>query len=202
MARTSPLQDFTREALAAGRAPDEIAIALQAAGWSAGEIRDALSSWEIRPGLPPVPRRARAALSAGMALFEGLHLVALAMVAGHLVYLLFTLIELWLPPVSPAPYWLAASMRWPMAALVVALPLWLWSARKTRPAPGQRRPALSVWAGHLAVFVAVLSLLGDALAVIYRFLSGDATMVFGLKALVVAVVSLLVILAMEERRRD
>ncbi|MBW7921892.1 MAG: hypothetical protein H3C51_07305 [Rubellimicrobium sp.] len=202
MSRTATLQDFTRNALAAGRTPQEIAAALAAAGWSAAEIRDALDAWAIHPGLPPVPRRARTALSAGLALVEGLHLVALGMVAGHLIALIFTLIAIWLPQGVPAPYWVVTQLRWPMAALVVFLPLWLWSARKARPAPGQRRPALSVWAGHLAVFVATLSLLGDALAVIYRFLSGDATAVFLLKALVVAVIAGLVILAMEERRRD
>lgn len=201
MARPT-LHDFTREALAAGHAPDEIAVTLTDAGWSAGEIGEALAAWDIRPGMPPVPRRARTALTAGLALIEGLHLVALGMVAGHLIALIFTLIAIWLPQVVPAPAWLVAQLRWPMAALVVFLPLWLWSSRKARPEPGQRRPALSVWVGHVAVFAAMLSLLGDALAVIYRFLSGDATLVFLLKALVVAVVAGLVILAMEERRHD
>lgn len=202
MARANRLQDFTREALASGHAPDDIGAALAEAGWSRGEIDDALAGWAIRPGLPPVPRRARAALTAGLAVVEGLHLVALGMVAGHLIALLFTLIAIWLPPVAPAPAWLAAQLRWPMAALVVFLPLWLWSARRTRPAPGQRRPAISVWVGHVATFLAMLSLLGDALAVIYRFLAGDATGVFLLRALVVAVVAGLVILAMEDRRHD
>jgi len=202
MSRAATLHEFTRDALAAGAAPEAIAAALHDAGWSEGEIGDALESWAVRPGLPPVPRRSRTALTAGLALVEGLHLVALGMVAGHLIALAFTLIAIWLPQVSPAPHWLAAQLRWPIAALVVFLPLWLWSARKARPAPGQRRPALSVWIGHLAVFCAMLAILGDALAVIYRFLAGDATAVFLLKALVVAVVAGLVILAMEERRRD
>lgn len=196
------LNDFTREALATGQSAETIRAALGDAGWSAGEINDALAAWDIRPGLPPVPRRARAALSAGMALVEGLHLVALGMVAGHLIGLIFVLIDLWLPRITPAPFWLSAQLRWPVAALVVFMPLFLWSARKSRPAPGQRRPALSVWVGHVAVFFASLSLLGDALTVIYRFLSGDATFAFLLKAAVVAMVSGLVILAMEERRRD
>ncbi len=202
MSRPSPLHDFTREALASGRSADDITTALTDAGWSAGEIRDALAAWDIRPGLPPVPRRSRTALSAGMAVIEGLHLVALGMVAGHLIGLIFVLIEIWLPRITPAPAWLSGQLRWPLAALIVFVPLWLWSARKSRPAPGQRRPALSVWVGHVAVFIAALSLLGDALAVIYRFLAGDMTLAFLCKALTVAVVSGLVILAMEERRRD
>lgn len=202
MSGLSPLHDFTREALASGQSADDITAALTDAGWSAGEIRDALTAWDIRPGLPPVPRRAHAALSAGMAVVEGLHLVALGMVAGHLVGLFFVLIEIWLPSITHVPVWASGQLRWPVAALIVFLPLWLWSARKSRPAAGQRRPSLSVWVGHVAVFFASLSLLGDALTVIYRFLSGDATPAFLLKALTVAVVSGLVILAMEERRRD
>lgn len=202
MSRPSDLHDFARDALAAGHDPDAISAALSDAGWSAGEIHDALASWAIRPGLPPVPRRARTALSAGLAVVEGLHLVALGMVAGHLIGLIFVLIGIWLPSTTPAPAWLSGQLRWPVAALVVFLPLWLWSARKSRPAPGQRRPAISVWVGHLAVFFASLSLLGDALTVVYRLLSGDATSPFLLKAFTVAVVSGLVILAMEERRRD
>lgn len=202
MSRASDLHRFIREALASGHHPDGIATALADAGWSAGEIRDGLASWDSRPGLPPVPRRARTALTAGMALVEGLHLVALGMVAGYLVELLVTLVEIWLPVVSLRRGWQADTLRWSVAVLAVFVPLWLWSGRRTRPAEGQRRPALSVWIGHFAVFLAALTLLGDALSVIYQFLSGDVSLAFGLKSLAVAAVAAMVILAMQERRHD
>lgn len=203
MTRQTSLHEFTRAALAAGCNRDTIAAALAAAGWSGDEIRDSLAAWDSRPGMPPIPRRARTALTAGMALVEGFQLVALAMVATQLVALLVGLIELWLPATAGAMLrWQLDALRWPLAALVVFLPLWLWSDHRTRPAPGQRRPALSVWVGHLAVFLAALTLLGAALTIVYRFLSGDVTAAFALKSLAVALVAGLVILAMQERRHD
>lgn len=202
MSRQSDLHQFTRTALADGHPAEDIAAALAATGWSAGEIRDALGAWDIRPGLPPVPRRERTALTAGLALVEGLQLVALGMVVGHLVQLLLTLTDIFLPAAQPLSDWQLSSMRWPVAALIVFLPLWLWSGWRTRPAKEQRRPALSVWIGHLTVFFAALTLLGDALAIIYRFLAGDMTTAFVVKAAAVALVAALVILAMQERRHD
>ncbi|MCC7319551.1 MAG: hypothetical protein IT542_01085 [Rubellimicrobium sp.] len=202
MSRQSDLHLFTRTALSQGHGPEEIAAALAAAGWSADEVAGALGAWDLRPGLPPVPRRERAALSAGMALVEGLHLIALGMVATQLVQLLITLVDIWLPEEQRQLVWRMAELRWLVAALVVFVPLWLWSGARTRPAAGQRRAALSVWIGHLAVFLAAIALLGDALAIVYRFLQGDMTLGFVLKALLVAAVAALVILAMQERRHD
>ena len=200
MSRQSDLHHFTRIALADGHAAEEIAEALAATGWSAGEIRDALGAWDIHPGLPPVPRRERAALTAEIALIEGLYLVALIMMVGHLVQLLLTLTDILLPTDQSPSNWQLASMRWPIAAIVVFLPLWLWSGLRARPAKDQNRPALSVWIGHLAVFFASLTLLGDALAIMYRFLSDDMTTTFMIKTAAVALVAGLVILAMQERR--
>ncbi len=202
MSRPADLHDFTRTALATGHAPERIAAALAGAGWSAGEVQGALAAWENQPGLPPVPRRSRTALSAGMALVEGLYLVALAMVAGYLVRLLVTLIDLSIPDDATQISWQIAALRWPVAVLVVFVPLWLWLDRRARPAPGQRRPALSVWIGHVAMFVAALGLLGDALSVIYSFLAGDLSVPFLLKSVAVALVAALVGLAMQERRHD
>lgn len=202
MSRQSDLRDFTRGSLSAGRPPEEIAAALAEAGWSAAEIRDAIGAWDIRPGLPPVPRRPRAALTAGDALREGLHLIALAMVTWNLAQLLLALVDIWLPARPDPVIWRIAELRWAVAALAVFLPLWLWAGRATRPAPGQRRTALSVWIGHAAILLAVVAILGDALAVIYRFLGGELTPAFLLKAAAVVTIAALVMLASQERRHD
>lgn len=202
MSRQSDLRAFTLSALSAGHGPDEVAAALADAGWNTAEIHDAIGAWDIRPGLPPVPRRPRAALTAGAALVEGLYLVALAMVTWNVVQLWFALIDIWLPQIEPSWYWRIDEVRWAVAALVVFLPLWMWTGRATRPAPGQARTALSVWIGHTAVFVAVVTLLGDGLTVIYRFLDGQLSLAFAAKAAIVAAVALVVILACQERRHD
>ena len=42
--------------------------------------------------------------------------------------------------------------------------------------PGKARSAVRRWLGHLALFVTALTLLGDALYVVYSFLNGDLTL--------------------------
>ncbi len=60
---------------------------------------------------------------------------------------------------------------------------------------GRRRSLVRKWLTYVALFVAALVFFGDAVAVIYSFLQGEATLRFLLKALTVACVAGAVFLA-------
>ena len=77
-----------------------------------------------------------------------------------------------------------------MAVLIVTLPLYLWLAtrenRRLAADPALARSAIRSWMTYVTLLFAAAVLLGDLVAVIYAFLSGDLTVQFALKALVVA----------------
>lgn len=183
---------FVRDALAAGHSRAETAQALRTAGWAESEIAAGLEAWADTPFLPPVPRPRRH-VSAAEAFSYGLAFVALGLTVGHLVALWFVLIDRWLPEPGALPWQGAGAMRWSMAVLVVAFPLFLWLdwrvVRNSAADPAARRSAVRRWFATAALFFAVLALVGNLIAVIYAFLSGELTLRFVMKALVVAAVA-------------
>lgn len=188
------LSDFVRRALAAGQDRAAIAAALSDAGWSGREVEAALQGWHDVAGMPPVPR-ARPYVSAREALLHALLLVALGMVCWHTSSLGFAVIDSTVPdPVGQAAY---ASMRFSIAALVVFLPVFLLLDRRLarRITQGDERLRSRARRGFasLTVMVAALVLLGDLAASVFALLSGDMTLRFLAKAVLVAVTGLLVL---------
>jgi hypothetical protein len=183
------LAEFTRAALAAGHSRAEAAAALRAAGWADSEIAAALDAWADTSFRPPVPRPGRS-VSAAEAFTYGLTFVALALVAGHVTALWFALIGRALPLPGEMPWYSTGTIRWSLAVLAVSFPLFLWldlrAARAGAADPAQRRSAVRGWFAHAALFLAVLGLAGDLVAVLYAFLSGELTLRFAAKATVVA----------------
>jgi hypothetical protein len=186
------LTAFVREALGRGGDRAAIADAARSAGWTTEEIEAALAAWIDAPALPPVPRP-RAVVSARDAFRHGLMFFALILLAVHLNLLLFALIETWVPdPLDRFPS-VDGRIRWSIAVLAVAYPVWAWMslrlAREGDRDPGQRRSSVGRWLTHVALFVAVATLVGDGIAVVAGFLGGDLTLRFLLKALCVAVIA-------------
>lgn len=187
------LAGFVRDALIAGRSRDDIHGALARAGWSATEIDTALNAWAEAPFDPPIPRP-QPYVSAAEAFLYSLMFVALAMTAWNLTSLFFELIASWLPdPVDGLSRIDADRVRWAIAILVVFFPLFLLlNARAVKAAtrdPGVRRSSVRKWFAYVTLFLAALGLIGDLVAVIYAFLSGDLTARFAAKAATVAVVA-------------
>ncbi|MCK8464508.1 DUF5671 domain-containing protein [Aliiroseovarius sp. S1339] len=191
MRPSDQLAEFTRDALAAGKSRDDIRSALSRSGWAPNEVAEALDAWAEIDFPTPVPRP-RPYVSAREAFFYGIMFVALAMTAWHLVALLHSLIDHWVadPLVEGEGRYALNSTRWSIAALVVFTPTFLVLNRRTVQAtkadPGKRRSGVRKWFGYVTLFLASISLLGDLMAVIYALLSGDLTLRFILKALVVA----------------
>jgi hypothetical protein len=189
---------FVAEALAAGRSRADIAEALERAGWTPSEARAALSAWAETEFLPPVPRP-RAYVSAREAFVHALMFLALAVSVWNITALGFALIDLWLPEAGDyGAGWAVWDVRWSISVLVVVFPLFLvLDARERRSLamdPARRRSAVRKWFGYTTLFLASLALVGDLVALIYAFLSGDLTSRVLAKAALVAVTAGLVFL--------
>ncbi len=186
MAGNRDLAQFVRDALSAGESRVEIAAVLGQAGWSAQEIGAALEGWADVPFAPPVPRP-RPVVTARDFFVYALMFGVLLFGAGYLVGLLHALIDHF---ISSEDGGATYRIRWAMAVLIVTLPLYLWLAtrenRRLAADPALARSAIRSWMTYVTLLFAAAVLLGDLVAVIYAFLSGDLTVQFALKALVVA----------------
>lgn len=190
MKSSDQLASFVYDALNAGRSRDDISAALEQAGWSPPEIRDALGNWAEGEFSPPVPRP-RPFVSAREAFLYGLMFVALAMTAWHLSTLLMYLIDQWIPDLHEKySYYSKRDMRFSIASLIVFFPLFAMlnvrANRSIKANAGRRRSGVRKWFGYITLFLAAIALLGDLIYVIYALLNGDLTARFIAKAAVVA----------------
>ena len=194
MAASIPeLDQFVRDALARGLSRDVIRQALAAAGWSEAQGRDALDAYADVDFPVPVPQP-RASLSAREAFQYLLLFATLYLSAWHLGSLLFDLINGWLPdPAAQAGYGFHDSMRFSLAALVIAFPVFLFStrriARDVAAAPVKRLSPVRRWLTYLTLFLAAAALIGDMTTLVYSVLGGEATPRFLAKVGVVAVIA-------------
>jgi Domain of unknown function (DUF5671) len=187
------LSAFVREALARGVSRAEIARTLTEAGWRPEAVRDALAAWADREFPVPVPAP-RAYLSAREAYLYLLLFGSLYLSVFHLGSLLFSFIDRALPDPADAALLedtMDSAARWSVAVLLIAFPLYLWLAQRTRKAvdadPRQRDSRVRKWLGYLTLFLAASALVGDMIALLNGLLSGELETRFLLKTLVVAV---------------
>lgn len=188
------LHDFIDGALRAGKGREEIAEALTAAGWPREQIDDGLRFFADVPFAVPVPRP-RATLSARDAFFYLLMFGALYVSAYQLGNLLFSFINIALP--SGLDEFLIPraerSIRWATASLIVAFPLFLWLSirvhREIGADPTRARSAVRRWLTWLTLLIAAAFIVGDLITLVYNLLSGELTLRFILKVLVVAAIA-------------
>ncbi len=189
MAVSDALLSFVREALAQGVARAEIEAVLLRAGWRQEEVRRALARFADVDFRLPVPRP-EPYLSAREAFLYLLLFGTLFICALNLGTLLFQIIDLAFPAASgPSREGITDTMRWAVAALVVALPVFLYlfwyTAREVRRDPGQRASKIRRWLTYMTLFVAAGVIIGDLTALVYNLLSAGLTARFVLKVLTV-----------------
>lgn len=195
MQTREPVGQFVRDALLADRSRQDIRNALAQAGWSDHEISDALAEFSEVEFTPPIPVP-RPQWTAHDVFIYAITFTALAFTAFNLVSLFHAILDLKMPDPADSPYiaFSATSrMRWAIATLIIATPVYLWMSRYTRQRiekhESHRRSPVRKWLTYITLFFAALTFFGDATYLIYGFLQGEATLRFVLKAVVVGVVA-------------
>jgi hypothetical protein len=196
MVAKDPVGQFVRDALIADRSRADIRNALSQAGWSDHEANDALAEFSEVEFTPPIPRP-RPQFTARDVFIYAVLFTALAFAATYLINLILAILDLRLPD-SADSEWVERSatrkMRWSIAGLIVSAPVYFWmslyTSRSIEKDEGHRRSLVRKWLTYIALFVAALTFFGDATYLIYKFLQGEATLRFLLKAATVAIVTL------------
>ena len=183
------LQTFVRECLARGSSRDDIARGLRSAGWPEREVQEALDHF-IEAGLPlPVPR-CRVSAGPRDAFLHLLLFASLATWATALGSLLFDFINIRFPLMDGRPNVDFDSIRFGVAALVVAFPVFGLTLRRVKKDiaanPARGMDPVRRWLSYIALFVASIILVGDAIGTVMSFLNGELTVRFILKAAVIA----------------
>lgn len=187
------LLGFVREALGQGIPRAEVEVALTGAGWPPEQVADALRSFADVEFPVPVPTP-RPYLSAREAFLYLVLFMSLYTVAYHLASLSFDIIDRRLPDAAePAMHYWRDSMRFSVAALVVAFPVFvglsLTIGRGMRRDPTKRASRVRKWLTYLTLFVAAVTLMCDVITLVYKVLGGEATTRFVLKVIVVGVIA-------------
>ncbi|MDO5704660.1 MAG: DUF5671 domain-containing protein [Paracoccus sp. (in: a-proteobacteria)] len=194
MTAQAELSDFVHRALLAGRDPTDIRAALAETGWTGAEIDSAMSAWQMRDGLPPIPVP-RSYISAREAMLHVLQMIALLMVCLH-TFLLGARVIDWLVPEIPGQGFWFGDVRFSIAALIAFLPLYVWldlrMARTAADPEARRRSVARRGFASVTVLLAAVALLGDLVTTINALLAGDLTLRFVAKAGLVALIGLLV----------
>lgn len=195
-ARTDELNRFLREALALGLSREKIEEALLEAGWRPEQVAKAFAAYSEVPFPLPVPRPVPH-LSAGEAFAYLVLFTALGISAFSVLEIIFSLIELTMfdptdPPETTRDSWLAG-LRWAVARVVIAFPVFLiaawWTGRMMAREPTERASPVRRWLTYIAMFIAVAVIIGDFVTLVAYVLAGETTLRFLLKVLAVAIMS-------------
>lgn len=183
------LQIFVRECLGRGSSREDIARGLREAGWPDREIQEALEYF-IDAGLPlPVPK-CRASSGPRDGFLHLLLFASLATWATALGSLLFNFINIRFPLMDGRPTVDFDSIRFGVAALIVAFPVFGLTLRRVKKDiaanPARGINPVRRWLSYIALFIAATILVGDAIGTVMSFLNGELTIRFVLKAAVIA----------------
>ena len=191
MAANEELRSFVKNGLTQGVSRTELQDVLTRAGWPRDDVGGALRSFAEIAFPIPVPRP-QPYLSARDAFMYLLLFMTLYISAFSLGQLLFQFINQAFP--DPAARAFAAesirqAIRWPVASLIVAFPVFLGMARLiTRDLsadPAKRGSKVRRWLTYVTLFVAASVLIGDVTTLVYHVLGGELTVRFLLKVLTV-----------------
>ncbi|HUI19762.1 MAG TPA: DUF5671 domain-containing protein [Methylocella sp.] len=187
----SNLIAFTESALLRGLERDEIAQALRDAGWPKEEIAAALDAFAETDFPLPVPKP-KPQISARETFVQLLFFSSFYICTWSFVSLIFTFIDRFLPSPLHEQSDLFNDIRLEISTLIVFFPLFVFMFRlANRAASDATRRASRVrrWFVYLTLFLAAVTFAGDAVTLIYSFLSGEFGTAFLLKILTIAFVA-------------
>ena len=185
---------FVKEALSSGSSKTDTENALMKAGWPKHQITNALDTFStVEFPIPvPIPRVHFSARD------TFLYLVMFGMLylsAYNLGNLFYQFVELAFP--DPAferlRQMVSGRIRFSVSALIVAFPVFLlissMIAKQIHGEPAQRLSAIRRWLTYLTLAIASCIIVGDLIFLFNSFLSGELTMRFVLKVLIVGSIS-------------
>lgn len=185
MTGTEDLNTFVRDALARGVPRTEIRDILLQAGWSTRQVSDALAGFADVTFTIPVPKP-RSNTDAREAFLYGLLFLALAFSAFHLGALIFAFIDEAFPSGTRVTT-LREATRWPVAVLVVTLPVFFYVSRlvkrEVRLDPSRRTSRSGTQTTYVTLFLCAAVVIGVLSSLVYNFLGGELTIRFILKSL-------------------
>jgi Domain of unknown function (DUF5671) len=188
---TQHLELFVKESLQSGKTREEIAKALEGAGWPGAQIKNALEAFADIPFPIPVPKP-RPSLTAREAFLYLVMFSTLYCAAWNLGSLLFIFIDRAFPEATSA-FYPGIAQRWSTSAIIIAFPVFLLLARYINKQvalnPFKRLSPARRWLTYLTLFLASGTLLGDTTALLFNLLGGELTIRFVLKILVVALIA-------------
>ncbi|OUS36273.1 hypothetical protein A9Q94_09885 [Rhodobacterales bacterium 56_14_T64] len=192
MSTHNDLSDYIRNALKAGQSRDIIRATLLAENWTKTEVEIALAQWSDTTLVGPVPRPVRST-AAKDAFFYVLLFVGFGMVAGNTLAMLLAQVNFWIPEAGRTDRYAVSGIRWSMAAIIVFAPaFWYMNRvdnRATMADSSRSHNTIRRWLSSLAMLIAVITLMGDALYLIYKFLDGHVTARFLAKSAIVALIA-------------
>jgi hypothetical protein len=197
LAANEELVTFVREALLRGLPRERIRAVLLQAGWRAEQIASALACYAQADFPIPVPM-SKPYLSARDAFMYLLLFTTLYISAFDLANIAFQWIDHAFPDGSATGLLrrdtaFLAGIRWPVASLLIALPIYLLMAALLRRAmardPGKRASKVRKWLTYATLFSASLALIGDCTSLVASFLGGELTVRFVLKVATIAVLA-------------
>lgn len=122
--------------------------------------------------------------------------IVLAMSAVTLGSMLFQYVNIYVPDAALQQCYGTSctdSIRWSLASLIVVFPVlvWIWRFLQKDLAlnPEKAQSRVRRWLLYFTLFVAGVTLVGDAVSLVYSWLQGDLTVQFLLKVLIVLYIS-------------
>jgi hypothetical protein len=198
MAAPDQLSDFVRDALGRGVPRPQIEEALRKAGWTADQIRGAVTTFAEVDFPIPVPR-AQPYLSAREAFMYLVLFGTLYSSAYSLGSLAFDFINIAFPDPAARQSFVESeqrvreSIRWSVSMLIVAFPVFMYTSWLTGRAigldPTKRASKVRRWLTYWTLFIAACALIGDVTTLVYNLLGGELTVRFVLKVIVVALIA-------------
>jgi hypothetical protein len=189
---TERLAEFITHARDKGMDHATIRMLLLANGWRERDIIQAMTETSLDRPIPAPP-------DTGGAREAFLHLLAFASLYTAViaaVVLVFNYIERWFPdPAFPVAALNArlSGMRWSVAVLLVAFPVFFWLSRfvlrEIAATPEKSWSGIRRWLTYLTLFAAAIALGGDLITLVFYLLEGELSVRFVLKFLTVLVIA-------------
>ncbi len=122
--------------------------------------------------------------------------IVLAMSSVMLGTMLFQYVNMYVPDAALQQCYgtsCASAVRWSLATLLIVFPLLVWAWRFLQKDvalhPEKAQSRVRRWLLYFTLFVAGITLMGDAVSLVYSWLQGDLTVQFLLKVLIVLYIS-------------